>query len=114
MAQPILHQKLQMNPLNLEPVLVLRSDLPLKLTPWNPVKNLDFHLDLLLLQLIISQQNPDSHLDLLPLLKLIPKNLKMKTNPRTKNHVSAVNSLPFSMLKSGNLKSTQNHKLGIL
>ena len=101
-AQPILHLKLQMNRLNLEPGPVLHSDLlPLKLTPWNPVKNPDFHLDPLLLQLIISQQNPDSHLDLLPLLKLIAKvnrrqkNLKMIKNPRTKNHVSPVNTIIF-------------------
>merc|ERR1719483_1389951 len=83
-----------MNPLNLELVPVLRLDRPLKLTLWNPVKNHpDFHLDLLLLQPIISQRNPDSHLDLRPLLKLIAivnhqlKNLRMKTNPRTKNHL---------------------------
>merc|ERR1719483_633084 len=46
-----------MNPLNLELAPVLRLDRPLKLTLWNPVKNLpDFHLDLLLLQPIISQK----------------------------------------------------------
>ena len=50
---------------------------------------------------VISQQNLDSHLDLLPLLKLIAKvnhqqkKLKMKKNPRTKNHVSSVNTVPF-------------------
>merc|ERR1719278_1780367 len=42
---------------------------------------------------VIRQQNPDSHLDLLPLLKLIAKvnhqqkKLKMKKNLRTKNHL---------------------------
>merc|ERR1719278_1608796 len=42
---------------------------------------------------VIRQQNPDSHLDLLPLLKLIAKvhpqqkKLKMKKNRRTKNHL---------------------------
>ena len=67
MAQPILHLKLQM-----KPELVMQPDLPLKLTPWNPVKN------------------PDFHLDQLPLLKLIAKVNHQQKNPRTRNHVSPV------------------------